>query len=54
MNMLLEEQARKLKWIADLTAEELVGWEWFATKRRTPFPGELAALMARKQALGVA
>ncbi len=47
------EQQHKLTLIRTLTAGELAGWHRYATGWRQPFPGELAALMARAQRLGI-
>ncbi len=47
------EQQHKLTLIRTLTAGELAGWHRYATRWRRPFPGEIAALMARAQRLGI-
>lgn len=47
-----EEISRKLSMISTLSAGELAGWHRYATAWREPFPGEIAALMSRAQALG--
>jgi hypothetical protein len=48
-----QEQAHKLDMIRKLTAGELQGWYRYCTSWRQPFPGEIAALMARAKVLGV-
>lgn len=56
MNEITEshEIARKLAFIARLTAEEIEGWEWARTQDgRAPFDGENAALAKRKRELGM-
>ena len=47
------EIARKLDWIARLTADELRGWWSLGLSMRPAFDGERAALTARAKALGV-
>lgn len=45
-----EEQARKLSQIARQSAQELDGWQEEARKRGM-FPGEAAAIVARRKEL---
>lgn len=48
------ERARKLAWIARLTAEELRGWVWARKFDNRPlFDGEQEALISRARQLGV-
>lgn len=46
------EQERKLRMIAELSADQLEGWESVASVRGY-FDGEIAAITARKKALKV-
>ncbi len=47
------EQQHKLALINTLTAGELAGWWRYVHGYRAPFGGEIAALMARAQRLGI-
>lgn len=47
-----EQITHKLRLIAGLTAQEIEGWNWWREfDKREPFPGEIAALMAREKQL---
>lgn len=50
--MTLPEQARKLRQIAELPADQLAAWEAYVIANRPFFPDEQAAILRRRKQLG--